>query len=159
VQDHWPLLSIASIVSSFGGTIDATTYEIQRASIGFISRRTGWAWTAPSLPNIRQSAFAGQERRAYTVTYTGGYVTPEQVAQTLFPGPVTLPGDLQQAAIILVVALYRSQGVDPSIKAESLMSYSVTYREGGVFGGLLGAGEKTLVNLVIAQYRRMTVAI
>ncbi|WP_232293302.1 hypothetical protein [Stigmatella aurantiaca] len=66
---------------------------------------------------------------ALAVTYTGGYVTPGQVALDPLTGPVTLPADVEEAAILEACALFRGRGRDADVSSESLGDWSVSYRE------------------------------
>ena len=129
-------------------TIDPTIYTVENAKLGYLYNRNGWYWTAPLLPNVQQDPYPGMENRLYTVTYTGGYYTPQQVV-TLNPTPTygqLLPADIEQACISMCTWLYRHQGQDPMIESERLLSYSVKY---------LTTMKLPLVEDVIARYRRI----
>ncbi len=109
---------------------DPNVYFVKNARIGTIYNRTGWYWTAPLLPNIKQTPYSGQENPLYTVTYSGGYVTPQQALDNpLDPilSVVTLPGDLTRACVILCTWFYRMRGQNYLLAGERLMSYSYSY--------------------------------
>jgi len=85
------------------------------AEVGGIISRTVRDWEgAPSPDGI-------------TVVYRGGYVTPGQAELT--PAlVVTLPEDIQEAAVMVATSAYRRRGMFGDIQAESLGDWSVTYR-------------------------------
>lgn len=120
VLSRTPIISIASI-SYLGSTIDSDSYEIENASTGFLYRSAGWNWTAQLWLNTTDDVAVGSERAAFSATYTGGYVTPNQ------SGTRTLPYDLEDVCIQLVTQRYRRRGQDASVESESLGDYDVTY--------------------------------
>lgn len=113
------------------GGVDPQTYFVKDAKAGIIFNQSGWFWTASTLPNVRQNPYPGQENPLYTITYSGGFVTPQQALDNP-SDPIlsvrTLPPDLEMITIIICVYLYRHQGVDPMIESEHLMSYGIGYR-------------------------------
>lgn len=121
IVDRTPLTSISSITFN-GSTIDSTSYEIDGAGSSGKIRLLGGAFsTAPILPNIMNDIRPGDERKLYTVTYTGGYVLPGTGQ--------TLPYDLEQACVLACATAYRARGRDRSITSESLLSASVAYAD------------------------------
>lgn len=141
-----PVNALTSI--SIDGTLqDMTQVSIEDAKAGIIYRASGWASTAPSLPGISQGPAHGQEEKRIVVTYDGGYVTPFQVG---VPTPVrTLPYDLEDACVELVLSRWRSRGVDPRIAAEGSQNASRT-----VFGSELPPH----IAAVLARYARIPFA-
>jgi hypothetical protein len=115
-----PITTLTSI-SYDGSAVGSDNYEIHDADAGLIYALGAWVWTADHLQSIGQEALGRRERKLYTVTYDGGYVTPEQ------GGSVTLPKDLEDACISLVVMRYRQKGRDPAVKTERLMEASIGY--------------------------------
>jgi hypothetical protein len=84
-------------------------------------------------------------------------VTPNQVASSGWSAllPRTLPFDLEQATIDTAVALYRRGGMDPNISAESMGSYSVSYRNpNSVIGLGLGGFIPDLARASLDNYVR-----
>ena len=129
--------------------MDSTNYEVENADAGFIRRITGgWAWTTRSAGGVTHDPLAGAEESLYTVTYTGGYVTPQQAADD---AELTrdLPYDIERAVIDMVKALYWGRGRDPGVRGKSVSRASVQY------GGALM--ELPNVQTVIARYRRIGV--
>jgi hypothetical protein len=96
---------------------------------------------------VTQDPYVGSEGDLYTVTYAGGYVTPQQAADNVLLTR-SLPYDLEQACVQGVVAMYRGRGQDQRIAQESLLSYSVSYSQSEV-------EEITAVANVIRRYRRI----
>jgi hypothetical protein len=139
VLNRMPIISIGSIVLADGTTLAPTDYELEDAKAGFLWRSTGWVW--PGLLRgglLYTDPDMGTERASITVTYAGGWVTPNQVASSGWSAllPRTLPFDIEEATVQAVVARYRRGGTDPEVASESMGSYSVTYRAPPV-GGLL----------------------
>ncbi len=150
VVSRTPLLEISSIEYD-GEELDATTYNIDTADSGKIYRSTPWIWTARAEETPTQDPVPGSEKKLYTVTYDGGYVTPEQEGA---PTPVrTLPWVLEDACIRLVVDRYRGSGKPTNIKSEKLLSWSVGY--GGPNGGI---SEELGAQLGLNKYRRIDIA-
>jgi hypothetical protein len=128
-----PILAITSI-TEFGSVVDSADYEIESAAQGMVRKKDGATWgetadyggnITPTLDRFR--AAAGDE--GITVVYDGGFVTPGQNALNAGTYPtVTLPEDLQEAAIIVACALYKRRGLDQNLASESLGDWSVSYR-------------------------------
>lgn len=133
VNDFIPINSIDSIelVDDADGSrteVDATDYEIEDAERGWIRRDWGeWYHTATHDRDININPRSGTEQLIYEVTYTGGYITPKQDDDGL--GDRTLPWDVEQAVIALVVARYKARSRDPRVVSESSLSSSVTYAD------------------------------
>lgn len=146
-----PLVAIVSVIEA-GELLDPAGYTIagDLADGGLVYRLEGaWPDTArigglvTTTVELRQGSPA-----ALAVTYTGGYVTPGQVALDPTAGPVTLPADVEEAAILEACALYRGRGRDADVSAESLGDWSVSYRE-------QAAGQRlasTRAELLLAPY-------
>lgn len=149
VSDHLPIVSVASIVFSDGDTsttIDATDYELEDVAAGFIRHNGGgWKWTARSNYGITHDPAAGTEEPLYTVTYTGGYITPQQADDGV--GTRDLPYDVERAAIDLAKALYWARNRDPGVRGKAVSRASVQY------AGALH--EIPSVSPVVARYRRL----
>lgn len=62
----------------------------------------------------------------WQVTYEAGYVPESQTGLT-----ETLPADVKQAALQLIVGWWRAYRRDPSVKSESVGNLSVTYSDEG----------------------------
>lgn len=118
--------SIVLITGSTTETIDATTYEIEDADAGFI-RRIGGVWGSTAMSQgVLRDRVTDSELALWKVTYTGGYVTPQQAADD---GTLTrsLPYDIEDAVLEMCVAAYRSKGKDLSVRSKKLLSGSITY--------------------------------
>jgi hypothetical protein len=120
-----PVNSITSITYN-GGALDLTDVTIDNAEAGLIARPGGWINTAHSASDISGSVLPGTERKLYTVTYDGGYYTPEQVRLDSTKTR-ELPWDLEGAVIELVKRAYKGKDRDPAIKSEKLLSWGASY--------------------------------
>lgn len=126
-----PVVGITSI-TELGSVVDAGDYEClgRNAQAGIIYRKNGvWALTARVGGRVTETLDEHEGEsgdNGITVVYEAGYVTPGQKAldATL---TVTLPEDVQEAAVMTAVQLYRSRGLDRNIASESLGDWSVSY--------------------------------
>ncbi|RJS14618.1 hypothetical protein DRW03_34645 [Corallococcus sp. H22C18031201] len=129
-----PLVAVVSIREG-GALLDARAYTIagELAAGGMLYRLDGvWPDTAQVGGLVTLTVDSRQGRPdALVVTYSGGYVTPGQVALDVSAGPVTLPPEIEEAAILEACALYRGRGRDSDVSSESLGDWSVSYREKG----------------------------
>lgn len=141
-----PIVDVTSI-SIQGTALDPTSYAVRDDQAGIIFRATSWPWSAGRTRSITWPQVPGSEDAVVQVVYDGGWVTPAQATQML---PRTLPYDLEDACITMVVARWSRQGSDPRVKSESLLSYSASYIEGDD-GGLL----PPVVRDVINRYARV----
>lgn len=139
-----PILSVSAI--TYRGSA-LTDYSVRDAEAGMVYRAAGWPWSASRLPSITWPAVPGSEAAVVQVTYSGGYVTPAQVDTF---GARTLPYDLEDACLALVVARFARRGRDPSVKSEALLSHSVTYADGDEAGML-----PPIVRDTVAKYARV----
>lgn len=133
VRDHLPIESITEIVFDNGSTtveVDDSDYMIENAGAGMI-RRVGsvtgkWTFTGHTNIGTRMNQIPGSERPLYKVTYSGGYVGPQQahLDDTLTRD---LPRDIERAIISKVVQQYRRQGRDTDVVSESVGNASIRY--------------------------------
>jgi hypothetical protein len=100
---HWPIVSVASVTVD-GSALLSTDYDIS-ADDGMLFRENGWTGGAIALGGLLDDPHPAGVRYNIQVTYTAGYVTPNQAAE---PTPVrTLPFDLELAVVKLVTAEYK----------------------------------------------------
>lgn len=127
-----PIDEDQSIAVSIDGVTESTSnYEVHDAKGGVLYHKVGtWLITAPAAWGISRPPAFNFPRKLISITYRGGYVTPTQA--TTYSLTRDLPYDLEQAAIMLAVSIYNSEGRDQTISNESLMSYSVSYGAVGV---------------------------
>jgi len=133
VVDRPILNSITSVKYLDGDAETSSNYEISDADAGEIYRVSGsWSGIEQTFRDASGTNFAGQGRKVWTITYDGGWYTPQQV---LDDGTLTrgLPYDLEHAAIQIATHMYKSEGRDGLIESESLMEASVKY--GTIDGG------------------------
>ena len=128
IIDRPPLVGITSIVYD-GTTLDATDYETNDAKAGIIYFPDGTTWTAPAAAGtISSVSLAGMERKLYTVTYGGGWWTPQQLEGGAAPfGVDDLPPEIEDACIQMVSMRYGNRGINRSVQSEKTLSESVTY--------------------------------
>lgn len=114
-----PVAAVTSIVID-GETVDATTYYVEDADVGFVYRASGWDWTAPYRSGLAApDKSAGDEEGLFLVTYTGGWVTPVQNG-TGSPALVrSLPYDIEEAIIMAVAAEWRRRGKRQGLDTET----------------------------------------
>lgn len=152
VLSRTPLVSIASVVID-GETIDADEYEIEDAAAGILYRENGW----PRLDNvvagsISRDSMAGTGKADIVVTYTGGYVLPNDTV-----GTRNLPVELEQACILTVTSLFRGRGRDRAVASKATGDASISYRLPNQIIGV-GAGGVIPDEAVglLAKFRRFT---
>lgn len=112
-----PLISVASVVLPDGSTLDPADYTVESLEAATLYRAAGWPYTGLCDNGGRLYG----EAKTIVVTYAGGWVTPAQ------SGTRNLPFEIEEACLLTVSALYRKQGIDPTIASESLGDYSVTF--------------------------------
>lgn len=123
-----PIVSIASLDEDGEVYVEGDDFEIRSDDAGIIRRiGGGWTWYTLATGGIKHDALAGYERKLITVDYDGGFTTPHQVTATIYPGPATLPSDVEEAAIMSTVSAYYASGQDRRIASERVMDASVTY--------------------------------
>ena len=131
-----PINTITSITYA-GTTVASADYEIYGdGGSGLIYAPGGWVWTAQLLPGlIVERPLPGSERKYYTVTYKGGYVTqPQKDADATLTK--SIPLEVEDAAIELVANRYRMKGANRSIKSERIMSVSMDYDRSSLSQGI-----------------------
>ncbi|MCP3105537.1 hypothetical protein LZ198_42505 [Myxococcus sp. K15C18031901] len=129
-----PLVEVLRVTEA-GVELAAASFTVagDLAAGGLLYRLAGlWPVTAHvgGLVTLTADSHQGHPG-ALAVTYTGGYVTPGQLALDASLGPATLPAEVEEAAILEACALYRGRGRDSDVSAESLGDWSVSYRERG----------------------------
>ena len=127
-----PVISVDSITYD-SMAVDSDDYSIGDAAAGILYRPTGWAWTAKLQRNAAAAdPLPGTEEKLFEVTYTGGWITPQQAADDAKLGvPLgwvrSLPEDLEDACILAVTSRYGMRGQDITVKSERSLNYSATY--------------------------------
>lgn len=146
VKDHLPLASIDTIHWDDGETrdlIESDDYRIADAEAGFIEVVEGrWHDTDVYRWEIERHP-THQDMRWWEVSYTGGWVTPQQDAND----PAldrTLPYDLERAALEYVAMRDGQRGRDPTVTSISLDRGSISYAE--VDGMQVPASVKSIVS-------------
>jgi len=119
VTDHLPLSSISEIKIN-GDVVDSSAYEIEDSGAGII-RNIDSTWESSIVATRRIETTNRYAESTVEVTYSGGYVTPEQ------SGTRDLPYSIEGAIIDAVTYKYRERGKHPGITSESLGDASVSY--------------------------------
>ena len=127
---------IASITSILFNTVPLVTddFEIYDDVAGLVFLPGGVVTTlGPNVGIVGGPRYGSLGERLYAVTYVAGWVTPRQAeagsGSTYSGATVTLPRAIQRACIELVAHLRARAGSDAGIASESMMSYSVSYRD------------------------------
>jgi hypothetical protein len=126
-----PVLGITSI-TEFGAAVAPADYECSgdNANAGMVLRLRGtWLNTRYTRGIVTPSDDAHQERSDLIVaTYDAGYVTPGQNAIDSVTYPtISLPEDVQEAAIMTASTLFRRRGIDPDIAGEGIGDWNIQY--------------------------------
>ncbi len=115
---HTPLISVTSVLCDLDPIVD---YEIYDPEAGELYRAGGWVWDAASWWNVSRFPSSYGTAQTFTVTYEAGYILPGD------DGIRTLPATIEDACIQCVKEAYLKRRDDPSVSAEKLGNYSVTY--------------------------------
>lgn len=158
--DRAPIISIASVTEG-GAAVDAAGFESlgAMADAGLALRRGGvWMDTGAYTGRITYAPADNVGRSdGIVVTYTAGYVTPGQKALNAAL-TVTLPEDVQEAAIISAADFYRRQRQDANVASESLGDWSVSYAGTNTANGRGVDALPTVAVLLLAPFRSMRVS-
>lgn len=154
IVSRTPLLAVTSVkpltlAGVAGDALDASAYWITAPGAGLLCASSG-VWSSTRLAvGARPDPIVGTERPAWRVTYTGGWVTPQQADDD--PGLTrTLPEDIEDAVLAMAAALYNDQGRDLGVASEALLSGRVTYRERRALDAAVGSSS----DVVRAYMRR-----
>lgn len=109
---------------------DASTYRIE--AVGGVPqalfRKIGWPSSAAFGTPVDFEPIAGTQGADIAVTYSGGWVTPQQAADGAFSGaPRTLPADLEDAVVQLATSRWRGKGVDVRVRSQGNEASAVTF--------------------------------
>jgi len=135
-----PVVSVASVkLVDLDGTALYTftvndEFKIEDAEAGILFNRYGWAWSASMGAGIGGARVAGSEQYEIEVTYTAGWVTPEQDALN---GPLTrdLPEEIEEVVIETVASGYqRGAARDPDIISQATANQSTSWASPGSAG-------------------------
>ncbi len=126
-----PIITIEGVKFN-DAVIDSAQYVLENPSAGLIYFRCGLPTYAFRRPGIAQDPQPGTEPPGVKLSYTAGYITPEQadVGGAFAGQAVTLPSGIQTAAINLVAHLYENDGgiADGDVASETTGDASITYR-------------------------------
>lgn len=141
-----PIVGNPTTVKISGTALTITDdYTVDDAELGWLYRSSGWPWSAKNAGGLDQGPLRGSESKDIEVTYNGGFVTrPQNAVGGVFAGvAITLPDDLEDACIELVVSRWKRKGEDVRVRARSFESSGYT------FGGTPVSPE---VAAVVANY-------
>jgi hypothetical protein len=147
VLDRKPIVGTPTI-TYLGTAVSTDYYEVHDADAGILFMLDNWWHTTGLVGGITEDPWSGQERRSYTVTYDAGYVTPQQVIDD---GTLTrsLPYDLEQVVIQMVVNRYAAKGKPSGLRSEKLLSWSAEYNQDTL---------PLHITSVLDSYRRVCIA-
>ena len=136
-----PIVSVTSV--AVGDTtpivIDPSVFVVEHDEAGIIFFRTALPTFGYRRAGIAQDAQPGTEYPDLIVAYVGGYITPEQadVGGAYVGETVTLPAEIEEAAIRLAAHMYQSPigFVAGEVASERLGDASITYRNDTDVGG------------------------
>jgi hypothetical protein len=125
-------------------TID-DDYTVDDAELGWLYRGLGWPWSAKNAGGLDQGPLRGSESKNIEVTYNGGFITRAQAdVGGVFAGQtITLPDDLEDACIELVVSRWKRRGEDVRVQSRSYEGSGLTF---------FGAPVSPAVAAVVANY-------
>jgi hypothetical protein len=106
-------------------------FEIYDSEGGVIYSAFRFPWSVSLKGDMVRDPLPGTERLNIEVIYDGGYVTPEMAFKDENLER-TLPFDLEQAVIDLVVSMFKGRGTDKNIVSEQLMSARLQYDRSNV---------------------------
>jgi hypothetical protein len=69
-----PVVAVAAVTGDSQPILD---YAIEDPAAGFLYRRLGWAWSRGIVFGLDESTAPGFEARPYAVSYTAGYLVPD----------------------------------------------------------------------------------
>lgn len=110
-------------------TIGAEQYFLEQPEAGilyFNALGLGGAFNTGARVGINGEPVSGSQGWFFVVTYTGGWVTPEQAAND---GSLTrtLPYDLEEACVACAVLQYRERGRNQNVSGRKNTEASITY--------------------------------
>ena len=88
---------------------EETEFEVY-SDKGTLYLESGWPPARVNRGKYTQYGAARSGRRNVTVTYSGGYVTPGQADGEFSNKETTLPGDIQEAALLVASTMYQQAG-------------------------------------------------
>ncbi len=122
--------------------VDPTTYTIDNAEAGVISRDQGWPWTAGIEWDLDAHVQPKSERKRFTVDYEAGWIlsteTPDANGFLTNSPTGTVPPSIVQATLITARAFWLSKRRDPLIQSKSVGDLSITYSKNPVKTGIPG---------------------
>lgn len=126
-----PILDVTTVLVG-GSEVDDFEVEDEDARVGLLYRESGWPWVTLGAGGLDQGPRPGEEKKNITVTYDGGYVTRAQAAAggDFEDEEVTLPAELEDACVELVIARHRAQGNDPRVISETHENRAYTFTAG-----------------------------
>lgn len=150
----WPVLAV-TLIEATDGAVIVPTYSCdgEDAAAGIVRSLVGcWQWS-PGLigEGIGGDPVVGHDVPNYLVTYSGGWLTPNQSAVV---GATPLPASIELAALLLATNLYAAFGTDVAVASESLMSYSVSYGNPDSLYGASGLPKR--IEAMLSPYRALS---
>ena len=149
-----PIWNLTSIALD-GALLTSDMYECldKDLEIGAITLISGALWTSGlDDGGVGRNRVVGHERRRYTVTYDGGFVTANT---SPVPNPNTwpLPKPIFLAAVRAAIFFFLNDATDASLTSEKLQSYAWTRAQASIGeSGLPVAVEQMLQGYKFAEF-------
>ena len=115
----------------------STSFRVEDADAGLLSRDVGWAWTAGVRYYLERTVVANSELKPWMVSYTAGFVGPTGMdtsspvwstcggLQNSTSTGSTVPMDIEQA--VLLKAAEWARGNPAGIASEGIADLTVSY--------------------------------
>lgn len=156
------VLRDGEVLPAYNPTVgDNDSYAIEDPEAGVLYNPVGWGQTAALMSwgwqaySSRYILPGGTSTLRYSVTYTAGYLLPDDTGFTLddptiSTAPPSLPGAIEQACLVTVRSWWSARMRDPSISAVKTGEESETY-------GYTQAGKTLPVEALglLRDYRRV----
>lgn len=156
-----PIVSVQSVKFN-EAPIDAINYVVERPTAGLIYFRCGIPTYAFRRAGIAQDPQPGTEPLGLALSYTAGYITPEQadVGGAFAGQAATLPSVIETAAINLAAHLFENDGAlaDGEVQSETTGDASVTYRADDTAGDEAERAIPANIRGMIKGYRWIAIA-
>lgn len=107
-----------------------TDFTVEEPAAGILRRDAGWAWTAAVGWALTEYVVPNSEDPLFKVTYTAGYILPDD------PATRDLPEDIERACIDLARAYWLARARDPAVASKRLGDFAISYVDESGVGGL-----------------------
>lgn len=147
-----PLVELLAIEED-GEEVELAEVTVEDAAAGILYRAAGWRRHDRGIPgSVSGDVVPGAGSLPWAVTYSAGWVLPKDHTEQL---PRDLPYDVEEAALITVVSMFRRRGEDQRIASESFGNNSTSYDGiNTAIGRGLGGVIPDSATIILEAYRR-----